>query len=238
MSQTIILFYTPQLQNAEFVTFMSETDKQIQIATPAHLGIESFYGEFSGLLGSAKLIHRALSGNPLTDVRDEAEGWRDNRYSAFTACVRNAIYDSDPAVSEAAEDIMEVVSAVGRPTNLGMNVQTERMHTLMEQLQPVAAQIEKIGAGQRLQELDEASREFERLQGEWYKAGGEKPKESLAAVRQQMVTVYRSIITRVNSLIDVNGPELYRSFMNTHNETIRQYKNIIAQRKGRGGKKS
>lgn len=238
MSQTVILFYTPALQNDEFVTFMGETDKQIKAATPALLGVESFYGEFNVLLVRAQQINRADKGNPLTEVRDESEAWRDNRHSALNAFVRNALYDSDPAIKEAAEDVMDVLTSIGPLTRLGNNVQTERTYTLMEQLQPVAAQIELIGAGPRLQELEEATLEFERLQSEWYKAGGLKPKESMGSVRKQMSSVYRSIIARVNALIEVNqGPDPYQSFVNTHNETIRHYRNIIAQRRGRGRKK-
>jgi hypothetical protein len=213
------------------VTFATETERQILEVGPALLGIDSFFPVYSELTGKLKLTYQVEAGNPLTADKEKAELNRDNRYGAFVAFIRNALYDSNPVTVEAAENIMDVVNDIGNPTRLNDSKETTELHSLVARLTTLSSQIATIGANARLQELDAANREFERLQNEWYKAGAKKLPANLFAVRKQWAPVYKSIVYRINTLIEINGYEPYRAFAETHNKTIAYYRNIQAQRK-------
>jgi hypothetical protein len=229
---TINFLRTWDLTSGEVVTFATETDRQILETGAAVLGITTIHPLYSELTLKLQQTHQVIAGNPVSAAKEKAEYFRDNRYGAFVAFVRNALYDSNPAIVEAAENIMNVVNVTGNPTTLGDSKETAELYSLVARLTPLSSQIATIGADVRLQELDAANREFERLQNEWYKAGAQKLPGNITTIRKQWVPVYKSIVYRINALIEINGIEPYKSFVEAHNETVNYYRNIISQRKG------
>jgi hypothetical protein len=231
---TLIYFRTWALTSGELVTFSIETKRQIDTLGGADaLGIGSIYPVFSELSGKLQQTYQVAPSNPVTPDKENAESFRDNRYSAFVAFVRNAMYDANAEVSAAAERIMDVINSVKNPLRLSANKETAELYNLIARLEPLTTQINFIGANIRLQELKDANTEFERLQNEWYKAGGEKMQGNTMIIRQQIAPIYKSIIYRINALIEINGITQYKAFVDAHNEMIESYKHILAQRKGR-----
>jgi hypothetical protein len=231
---TIIDYRTWALAGSEVVTFATTTDRQIQESGgAAALGIDALYPLYAELTLNLQQIYQATANNPLTAAKEKAEQQRDHRYGAFVAFVRNALYDSRPEVNEAAESIMEVLKNAGNPVKLSDSKETAELYSLVARLEPLAPQIALIGADVRLQELKDANREFELQQDEWYKAGAQKLTGSLSAIRKQWAPVYKSIIYRINAMMEVNGATSYQTFAAAHNETITHYRNLIAQRRGR-----
>jgi HD-GYP domain-containing protein (c-di-GMP phosphodiesterase class II) len=225
-------FRTWPLTNGEVVTFAKETDCQIKEIGAHVLGIETIHPLYSELTCKLEQTYQVAAGNPVTAEKEKTEYYRDNRYGAFVAFVRNALYDSNQTIVTAAESIMDIVNGIGNPTNLGDSKATAELHSLVARLTPLSSQITIIGAGIRLQELEAANSEFERLQNEWYKAGAKKLPGNLSVVRKQWAPVYKSIIYRINALIEINSIEAYKAFTDAHNKTIAYYRNILAQRKG------
>jgi hypothetical protein len=233
MANVIRFFQTKPLYNSEYLTFMQETDLQVTNAGEVKAGLEGLYPVFSGDLTKLQQTYIVSAGNPLTLAKDKAEHFRDNRYAAFSAVVNNALYDSNPDISNAAETIQDVLNETGNPTSLGDSIETAQLFSLLTRLEPFAQQINLIGGSQRLNELDAANKEFVRIQDEWYDVGGQKPSGNMYALRRPTDTTYRSIVNRINALVEINGPERYKAFIDSHNKTIEQYRNIVAQRKGR-----
>jgi hypothetical protein len=209
---------------------MTDTERQIKEAGGADaLGIPSLYPSLSELSLNLRQTFQSPAKNPVTDDKEEAESYRDNRYSALVAFVRNASYDSNAEISAAAESIMDVINNVGNPVKLGDSKATAELYNLVARLSPLAHQINLIGANIRLQELENANREFERLQNEWYKAGAKKISGNVTRIRQQLAPIYKSIVYRINALIEINGDAQYKSFVDAHNKMIEYYRNILAQ---------
>jgi hypothetical protein len=230
---SIIYFRTWSLTGGEMITYTVETKRQIENVGAKTLGIESLYPVFSELSDKLQQTYQAMPNNPLTAAKEDAESYRDNRYSAFVAFVRNALYDSNAEVRAAAESIVDVINSIGNPVMLSNSQETAKLYSLVARLEPLTPQIGIIGADVRLQELKDANTEFERLQNEWYKAGGKKISGNTLLIRQQIAPVYKSIIYRINALIEINGIDRYKTFVDAHNKMIESYKNILAQRKGR-----
>ncbi|MDR0603426.1 MAG: DUF6261 family protein, partial [Bacteroidales bacterium] len=222
---TINVLRTWELTSGEVVTFADETNRQILETGADALGISTIHPLYSELTFNLQQTYQVATGNPLTAAKEKAEYFRDNRYGAFSAFVRNSLYDSNPPIVEAAESIMEVVNRIGNPVKLGDSKETAELHSLVAQLRPLASQIAIIGADVRLQELDDANREFERLQNEWYKAGAQKLPGNVTAVRKQWAPVYKSMVYRINALIEINGIAPYKAFAEAHNKTVEYYRN-------------
>ncbi|MDR2679397.1 MAG: DUF6261 family protein [Tannerella sp.] len=231
---TLIYFRTWALTTSELITFVTDMERQIEDVGGADvLGIASLYPTLSELSLNLQKTFQSPAKNPVTADKEEAESYRDNRYSAFVAFVRNASYDSNAEMSAAAESIMDVINNVGNPTTIGDSKETAELYNLVARLSPLEHQINLIGANARLQELENANREFERLQNEWYKAGAKKISGNVTRIRQQLAPIYKSIIYRINALIEINGDAQYKAFVDAHNKMIEYYRNILAQRKGR-----
>jgi hypothetical protein len=231
----LIYFRLWLLTNSEVITYVSETDRQIQDGGGAErLGIIHLYPLFSELSGTLQQNHQTALNNPVTAGKEKAESYRANRFSAFTAFIRNALYDTNPEITAAAEKIMDIINSIGNFSKLRLSQETTEINSLSARLEPLMDQVTLIGANVRLQELYDANREFERLQNEWYKAGGKKTASTNTnLIRQQLSPLYKSMIYRINSLIEINGIEQYKSFVDAHNTMIESYKNMLAQRKGR-----
>jgi hypothetical protein len=230
---TLTYFRTWNLTASEMISFITETERQIEQSGGADaLGISSIYPTFSELSIYLQKIFHSSAKNPVTDAKEDAESYRDNRYRAFVAFARNASYDSNEAVSAAAESIMDVINNVDNPTRLSDSKATAELYNLVARLNPLESQISIIGANVRLKELEDANREFELLQNEWFKAGAKKSSGNIRNIRQQLAPVYKSIVYRINALIEINGYAQYKSFVDAHNKMIEYYRNILAQRKG------
>ena len=174
-TNVIIFFRTKAMQNGEYVSFMSETDRQLIANGIEKLGISGFYPFFNEGVVLAQQTHGVLSGNPLTEAKNKAEHYRDSRYTAFSTFVRSATYDANPAVGEAADRVLSVIDAIGNPTRLSDSKETAELFNLQTNLLPYRTELALIGADGRLTDLINANDEFVRLQNEWYKVGGEKP---------------------------------------------------------------
>lgn len=219
------------MHNGEYVSFMSETDRQIVAAGIDKMGLSGLYPIFNSGLTRVQQTYGVLRSNPLTEAKEKAEHYRDNRYMAFALYVRSAAYDSDPTISASAEKVLKVIDEIGNPTNLSDSKETAELFNLQTNLQPYSAEIKLTGVEVRLTELVTANNDFVRLQNEWYKAGGSKPSGNMLAVRRQLDPVYRNVVNCINSFVVINGVADYESFILAHNELIAQYKTIIAQRK-------
>jgi hypothetical protein len=236
MDSNINFFRTTAMQSGEYVSFMSETDRQIVANDVDKMGLGGLYPLFNSGLTLVQQTHSVSLGNPLTENKDKAEHYRDTRYTAFVLSVRSATYDSDPAISEAAERVLKVVDDIGNPTKLSDSKETSELFNLKTNLQPYSADLQFIGADGRFAELMNANDEFIRLQNKWYKVGGEKLSGNMFAARRQLDPVYRNIVNCINSFAALNGVAAYESFILAHNELIAQYRTIIAQRKTRAKK--
>ncbi|MDR1156542.1 MAG: DUF6261 family protein [Bacteroidales bacterium] len=234
--ERITFFRTTAMQKGEYVSFMSETDRQLVANDVNRMRLGGLHPLFKDKLLLVQQTHGVLPGNSLTEAKNNAEYYRDTRYVAFSIAVRSATYNSDPAISEAADRVLKVVDEIGNPTKLSDSKGTARLFNLQTNLQPYSADIQLIGVDGRLAELVSANGEFVRLQDEWYKAGGEKPSGNMFAARQQLDPVYKNIVNCINSFAVINGVAAYESFILAHNKLIAQYKTIIASRKTRAKK--
>jgi hypothetical protein len=234
-------FYQPQMQNGEFVAFHNETLEETE---RAGLG-QRFTPEMDAYRDRIKGMNRTyavFSASSLSPEITRLDQVRDKRYSALKAFVKVQVNDDeDTEKAAAAERVLFIIRKTdidtGRPLLLGMAKATAAINTLLANLEPVAADIERIGATRNLEKLAEVNRTFAGLYIDRDVEKGEKPSGDMKPSCTAVTAAYKELASMINAYIRLHKDEEFNRFVRTHNATIEKYKNMIAQRKGRGGNK-
>ncbi len=220
-------------RNDELVSFAEETVIQISAAPEVASGLEHLAPAFETAVKNMRSCLNVLTGCPeVAEVR-ESDSLRDKKYASFVSLVRAMSVDDDEEIAQAAQQVLDIISKIPNPTRLGDNTETSKINTLVENLLPFAGQIERIGATARFQGMNQANKDFARMQDTRYTAESAKASGNMKSAIVQWKPVYKSVVKRVNALIEVYGETPYKQFADAHNQAITHYKNIIKQRKGK-----
>jgi hypothetical protein len=233
---TISNLYLPQLHNGENVAFHHDTLAQLDHADPVKLGVGEQVTEYRSAFNELKTTFDVFSGSHLSPELTKKDKRRDNAYSAFKAYVKVYANDEDEAAAAAAERLLSVIrksaQEVGDPLLLGLTKESSAISSLLRNLEPLAADVNRIGAAGRLQQLADANQAYIDLQFERYIEQGNLHSGDVKAARGVADAAYKKIVERINAQIILNGDAAFESYVNAQNEIIEKYKNIVAQRNG------
>jgi hypothetical protein len=223
------------------VNFHNESLEQLENANPEQLGVEEQTGEYRSACGELKQSIDVFTASELSSESTRLDECRDRAYSGFKSYVKVYLNDDDNEQSEAAERIMDVIRKtereIGNPLLLGLAKESTALSSLSRNLAPLAADIERIGAADRLQKLEKANQEYIDLQLERYLEQGNKPSGDVKAARVRADAAYKNIVARINAQILLTGDERFAAYVKAQNALIERYSRIVAQRRSRSGKK-
>jgi predicted Zn-dependent protease len=229
-------FHLPQLHNGESMTFHEESYEQLSHADPAQFGISDPVAIYRDAIAEQRLSIDVFTSSEKSDKSIKLDNQRDRKYSAFKAYLKVYVNDEDSVMSEAAERILFVVrkSALdnGDPTRLGLAKETTAINSLLRNLEPLHADIELIGAAERLNELSTANRLFEELQIERNIEKAGKHSGNVKAARAVTDAAYNTIVELINAQVLLHGGNMFDSYIKEQNTIIDKYANLVAQRKG------
>jgi hypothetical protein len=233
-------FYLPQMQNGENVAFHSETLEQLDHAGPSGLGVEKETEEYRTAQTELKLTLDVFAASDLSPESTRRDWQRDRDYSAFKAYIKVYMNEGDEQKAEAAERIMFVIRKsavdVGNPLLLGLTKESTAISSLVRNLEPLAGDIELIGATDRFNRLKEANRQYIDLQFERTIEQSQKHSGDVKAARVVADAVYKKIVGRINAQVLLNGDDAFIAYIKAQEAVIVKYKNLIAQRKGHSKK--
>ncbi|MDR1896786.1 MAG: DUF6261 family protein [Prevotellaceae bacterium] len=95
---------------------------------------------------------------------------------------------------------------------MGLAKESTALTSLLRNLEPFAADIERIGATNRLKRLEEANQAYIDLQFERYIEKSSKHSGDVKAARA-VAAAYKDIIDRINAQILLNGDEGFASYV-------------------------
>ncbi|MDR1896886.1 MAG: DUF6261 family protein [Prevotellaceae bacterium] len=238
--ESINSFYLPQLHNGENANFHAESLEQLEKTDTVKLGVGAQALAYRAAYGDLKLSIDVFSSSSFSSESSLLDADRDRAYSAFTSFVKVYVNDNDEIKSEAAERVLDIIrkskQEVGDPIHLGLAKESTALASLLRNLEPFAADIERIGATNRLNRLKEASQAYIDLQFERYIEKSGKHSGDVKAARVVTDAAYKGVIDRINAQILLNGDEGFTAYVKAQNAVIERYKLIVAQRKGRTGK--
>ncbi|MDR0757467.1 MAG: DUF6261 family protein [Tannerella sp.] len=233
-------FYLPQLHNGEHAAFHEESLEQLHRADPAQLNVTEEVATYGNAVNEQKLTMDVFAASELSPESARRDRRRDLACSAFKAYLKVYANDEDSVLSEAAERLLFVVRKsaldVGNPIHLGLVKETVTINSLLRNLEPFGADIERIGATGRLNELAAANRSFEELQIERNLEKAGKHSGNVKAARVVTDAAYTSVMERINAQALLQGDEIFDAFIRKQNVVVDKYAAIAAQRRGNAKK--
>jgi hypothetical protein len=149
--------------------------------------------------------------------------------------VKICLNADEEEISEAAERVIAVIRKsereLGNPLSLGLAKESTALASLLRNLEPCSADIERIGATDWVKRLETASQAYIDLQFERYIEKSGRHSGDVKAARAVTDAAYKGVVDRINAQILLNGDEGFTSYVKVQNAVIERYRLIVAQRK-------
>jgi len=224
------------LRNAEYFQFMSSAHDVF-----VKLGVEDesfacLRDEMGRLLAVAETAMIAERRNTKVAEKNEADRRRDRLHSKLFNYLKYILYDERDPRFDDAQTVMEVVKAAGNPTRMAENAQSAMMTALGNRLEPLAAQLEAIGAAATVAEMMEANRNFIAVEADLREMLAAQKLDdtpaSMSAARRQIDPVYRAIVNTVNAYCGIpSRRDAYRELVAEMNVLAARYDALLAARR-------
>lgn len=168
---------------------------------------------------------KKITKSALTENMGNADHRRDTTYRGMVETNRaalNSYWEETRAVAKRLQIVFDTYGNVARMT---LNAETAAITNLLQELKgQYAADAKSIGLQHWVEELEAANNAYEQLaearQGET--AG--KTDLVLRNVRVGIDEAYRAITRRIDALMEVEGGEVYETFIRRLNAIIKEYK--------------
>jgi hypothetical protein len=212
---------------------MTETRDLIYLFTAETLLIVELFVQFLTLFADLDKALEIIRKSPETARLDEADQLRDQTYTGLTGQVRTQKNHFDPVRREAAYRLMILFDHYGNLAQKAPNEETAGIYNIIQELRDTySTYINVLGLDEWVDELETRNNAF----GAIFKARNEetasRSKLQVKQVRKELDGVYHRIVERIESAINLNGPEAYAPFVTRLNAFAEYYNRIIAQRQG------
>jgi hypothetical protein len=225
--------YFQDLRNEEWFQFFTEFKNLTIRFTPEALDITALFSVFLVLYADADIVLEVIRKSLETALMDDADQKRDRTFRGFADAVKSACNHFEPVKQQAANELVIVFKHFGNLVEKAPNEETASICNFLEEMNGAyAPQIELLGLGEWIVELDNRNQAYEELVNKRNTKVTSRTTLRMADVRKQVQGVYRQIIERVESLAVVNGDEPYAPFITELNGYIKRYSDVMAQRKG------
>jgi hypothetical protein len=155
--------------------------------------------------------------------------------TGITTLVRTNLKHFDPAIRNNAARIHNLLENYGDLTNAGYDAETAGIDSVVTKLNSYEYlnAVKDLGLTILIVELAKRNSLFKKYVDDTTQEQVNKPEISFSQARRETNEALRSIINRVTSLIDFNGPDEYAGFVEEFNVTTKYYNNLVRERYGR-----
>jgi hypothetical protein len=196
---------------------------QLLMEFPAVKNLVSvFYSEFVDLLAQEKKIVDAQKSSDYTQQIADADHRDDSLITGIRETVNAALHHFDPAIVAAAQSLWLRLKTFGDIQAKSYEEEAAAIDILIEDLQSAeyASKVGFLGLAPWVNELAEAVADFEELLHLRNIEQSAKPKQRLREIRTQIETVYRNMITHINSAATLDTTNTYTEFIDRLNTRI------------------
>ncbi len=223
-----------RLRNEAYHQFLTDFDVLVVKHTATTLGIEVLFTEFTPLFVSfgegLKLVHASTHTQKVT----EADFIRDETYRSLYNIVKAYCGHYEAPVRDAALRLRLVFDNFGDVTVLPYDQETATINTLLGVLTTTASNdVSLLGLTAWISVFAEQNTAFNNLVQMRYNENAGKTQVDLKETRKNLDALYKSMVKRITSLIEVNGAAAYAGFVTDLNLRIAHYRQLQAVRHGR-----
>jgi hypothetical protein len=228
-------FSITNLRNAEHFKFMVSAHAVFEKYGVERERLAPLYSELNTY---AKAAEAAIAmENKITKIREKNEIciYRDRLNSKLFNYLKSIIYDDRDLRFDSAQRVMAVVKAIGNPSRMSENVESVAFTTLGNKLEPLAQEVEDIGAKQMVNDLMIANQQFIVIERECRELLATQKATKLPPVselRKQVDPVYRALIDIINGYAAVSSKkDEWQKVIHEMNVLVERYDNLLAARK-------
>jgi hypothetical protein len=184
--------------------------------------VATFYDRFTDLLSQEKQIIDAQKSSDYTQQIADADHRDDRLITGIRETIAAALHHFDPSVVAAAQSLSLRIKAFGDIPMKSYEEEAAAIDILLGDLQSpeYAPKVALLGLALWVDELAEAVADFEQLLKLRNVEQADKPQQRLRDVRRQIETVYRDMITHINSAAILDTADTYTEFINRLNAQI------------------
>jgi hypothetical protein len=220
--KTIISILFKYLRGEAHLRYLTLYDQLLNEFPAVQSLVKPFYDEFTGLLAQEKKIVDARKSSDYTQQIVEADHRDDRLITGIRDMVSAALHHFDPAVVAAAQSLSLRLKTFGEIQSKSYEEEAEAIGILLDDLQSAefAPKAALVGLTPWVNELTEAVADFGRLLDLRNTEQAGLPHQRLRDVRRQIETVYRNMVTHINSAATLDTTETYTEFINRLNARI------------------
>ena len=220
----------PTLRNDGNFQFHADTIALIIEANPGRLGIAAIFPPYQKAHQHQDEVLKKISASGYTQQIQEADHERDNAYSAISAVIKAMLKHFDPVIREAARKLRVLTKDYGYINQKSYAEQTSAVYNIVQEFRGnYASQTELLTLTKMVDELERANLAIEALMKERVDETAQKNHGNMKDARANTDAAYQAIRKRINSLVEVEGPENYMEFITKLNVVIDRYKTLIAK---------
>lgn len=225
-----------RFRNEQHFQFQTEFNNLIIQFTPAALGIEAKYAVYLPLFNSENMALDLIRKSAVTIDLFDADILRGNTFRGTSDAIQSAMNHFNNEVKKAAARIMVVFDSYGNVTLKTYNEETAATNKLIKELtENHAEDVATLGIGDWLAALQTNNDAFDALMKSRYTEDAGKTLLRMKQVRVEVDVAYRSIVKRINALIEINGDDAYLGFVKEMKQRIDKYSAQLPRHKGKNG---
>ena len=235
MLMEIIDFSTGRLHNEEHCDFGEELEYLVEnVYSPATLSIEPYWPAYKAARAKEDAALELIVKSSFTNKLAEFDFRRDSLFRGSRDIVTACCEHFNLEKKEAALRLKIVFDHYGNISVLPYGEETASIHNLCEELETnYASDLASVGIVDWVTELKAANADFKDIRSSRFTETANKNNDKMKDVRIEVDSAYKAIVKRINSAIEFNGAAAYEPFVLELNARIENYKDLLAQRRGR-----
>jgi hypothetical protein len=180
-------------------------------------------------------VYKWMRSSEFTEKKAEVDRERDTILSGIMDALHSFSKHFNPSIRDNAKHVLNLVNNYGDLTHAGYDAETAGIDSIVTKLNSAdyLAAVHALHLEAWLTELDRLNSLFKEYAADTEEEQVQKPDIGTKAARRETDEAMRKIIVRVTSLIDLNGPDAYVSFVDEFNVHVNHYNTLVHEHYGR-----
>ena len=216
-------------QNDEHYNFHTDVNGLITYFTAASLLIAAEYATYASLIKDEEDALNFVRKNSYSTSVAQADTVRDNTIAGMDDAICSGLKHFNMEIRKAAKRLRILRDSSGDIARKAYSKESGDVIKLLADLRdPYATDVTAARIGEWVDELEVDQTNFIVTQNHRYDEAGEKTRLRMKEVRIDVDEAYRTLATKINALIIVNGEAPYVDFVNKLNQRIEAYTNNLS----------
>jgi hypothetical protein len=233
----MIILKKPEVNHYNNADHVSFSKQSLQIFTTYGTIIDApvLISAYSDAVLQEDKIYKWIRKSEFTDKKAETDHARDLIIKGIDGIVRANLNHFDPATRNAAHKIYILIENYGNMTAMGYDAETVAIDSLISRLLSTEylESVTLLHLSTWIYKMQELNQLFKTYVDDTEHEEISKPDISQKAARHETDGTLRPIISRIEALINLNGPDTFVDFSEEYNLLVTHYNTIVHERYGR-----